>query len=194
MKLIKSLVLGSSSPGRASVLRKLNIPFECVSPDIDETPRRDEVAPELVQRLSLEKAQAVAKKCPQSVIIASDQVGVIGGKICGKPKTHQRAVSFLQQSSGKVLFFYTGLCVYDASHHTYQLALDTVEVKVRKLSTGAIEYYLQSEKPYQCAGGFQVEGYGISLFEFIRSEDPNTLIGLPLIKTVTLLKQYEECE
>ncbi len=185
--MMPTLILGSSSPFRADVLKKLDINFIQHSPEIDESTLNGESAPLLVERLAREKALAIAKNYPEALIIGSDQVAVIDGNILGKPGTHQAAVQQLMSASGKAVTFYTGLALYNAKTQTMQHHVEPFTVHFRQLSEKQIHFYLKKEKPYQCAGSFKSEGLGISLFQKLEGDDPNSLIGLPLIKLIELL-------
>tara|TARA_R100001039_G_scaffold39169_1_gene44511 strand:- start:32952 stop:33545 length:594 start_codon:yes stop_codon:yes gene_type:complete len=185
--MIQTLILGSSSPFRAELLKKLQINFIQHSPDIDETQLEGESAPALVERLAQEKARVIAETYPQALIIGSDQVAVADGNILGKPGNHQTAIQQLMMASGKSVTFYTGLALYNAENQTMQHIVEPFTVHFRELTEKQIEYYLNQEKPYQCAGSFKSEGFGISLFSHLEGDDPNSLIGLPLIKLIELL-------
>tara|TARA_R110002050_G_scaffold204867_1_gene340656 strand:- start:719 stop:1318 length:600 start_codon:yes stop_codon:yes gene_type:complete len=187
---MKTLVLGSTSPFRKSILEKLNLPFECAKPDIDETALVNESPQALVERLAIEKAKAVAHQFSNALIIGSDQVAVCDGEILGKPHTFDNGVKQLTQFSNKSVIFYTGLCVYDSSENTVKSLVEPFVVHFNELSLSEIESYLKAEQPYNCAGSFKSEGLGICLFKKLEGDDPNTLIGLPLIKLVALLKQH----
>ena len=182
------LVLGSTSPFRRELLGKLGIAFEVASPDIDERPQENETPEALVRRLSREKALAVARTFPRHLIIASDQVAVIDGHILGKPGSHENATQQLQSASGKTVEFLTGLCLYNSKSEHLQLDVVPFRVVFRKLDDADIEHYLQREKPYNCAGSFKSEGLGIALFQRLEGDDPNSLIGLPLIRLIDMLK------
>lgn len=182
------IVLGSSSPFRKELLHRLNLNFISDSPDIDETLIVNESPEIYVERLSLEKAQAVAIRHPNSLVIGSDQCAVLGGQVRGKPHTHENALQQLSESSGKRVSFLTGLCVYDTRDNTYQRKVIPFHVDFRTLSTAEIESYLQTEKPYNCAGSFKSEGLGVSLFKRLEGEDPTALVGLPLIKLSEMLR------
>ncbi len=183
------LVLASSSPFRKTILEKLGLPFQINAPDIDESPHSNETAQQMVKRLACAKAIKVAENCPDAVIIGSDQVAVIDGQILGKPGNHEKAVTQLQQASGKTVTFLTGLCLLNGATGQYQSEVIPFEVVFRDLNLGQIENYLQAEQPYNCAGSFKSEGLGIALFERLKGEDPNTLIGLPLIKLIRMLEK-----
>lgn len=187
---MKTLVLGSTSPFRKSILSKLNLPFECAKPNIDESPLSGETPEQLVQRLAIEKAKAVADQYPNAVIIGSDQVAVCNGKILGKPHNFENGVKQLTEFSGKEVVFYTGLCVFDSDTEKTTALVEPFSVYFKELSQQEIASYLKAEEPYNCAGSFKSEGLGICLFEKLQGDDPNTLIGLPLIKLVDLLKQH----
>ncbi|WDE07621.1 septum formation inhibitor Maf [Thalassomonas viridans] len=185
---MKTLVLASTSPFRKSILSKLNLAFECAKPDIDETPHPDEAPRALVERLAGEKAKAVAASFPDALIIGSDQVAVCDGEILGKPHTFENGVKQLTQFSDKAVTFYTGLALYNSSTGQTSALVEPFTVHFNPLSRQEIENYLNAEQPYNCAGSFKSEGLGICLFKKLEGDDPNTLIGLPLIKLVALLK------
>ena len=183
------LVLASTSPFRKTILEKLGVQFDTASPETDETALNNETPQELVERLSIAKAKAVADKVSDSLVIGSDQVSVIDGEIIGKPHNHENAVKQLQTTSGKTVTFYTGLCLYNSETQQYQSDVVPFDVVFRKLSEQQIENYLRKEEPYNCAGSFKSEALGIVLFEKLIGEDPNTLMGLPLIRLVKMLEQ-----
>lgn len=184
----KTLILASSSPYRRELLNKLGLDFISLSPDIDETEKANETADELVSRLALEKAKAIAKTNPNTLIIGSDQVAVLGDEILTKPHTHERAHKQLSMASGNRVKFLTGLCLYNSGNNKYQLDVIAYSVHFLSLSKEQIEHYLQKEKPYDCAGSFKSEGLGITLFASMSGDDPNSLIGLPLISLTSMLR------
>jgi len=182
------LVLGSTSPFRKEILNKLGLPFDTAAPDIDESPLENETPAQLVLRLAEQKARAVSDTYPEHLIIGSDQVAVIDNKILGKPHTHERAVEQLTNASGKTVRFYTGLCLYNSATDVAQSEVVPFDIVFRELNTSQIENYLQKEKPYNCAGSFKSEALGITLFEKLLGDDPNALIGLPLIRLIAMLE------
>ncbi len=185
------LILASTSPFRKAILDKLGVDFDTVSPETDETALADETPQQLVERLSIAKAKAVADKVSDALVIGSDQVSVINGEIIGKPHTHKNAVKQLQNASGKTVTFYTGLCLYNSSTQQYQSEVVPFNVVFRDLSDQQIESYLRKEQPYNCAGSFKSEELGIVLFEKLEGEDPNTLMGLPLIRLIKMLDKEQ---
>lgn len=185
----QQLILGSTSIYRRELLERLQIPFDTAAPDMDETLLDGESAADMVLRLSHGKALAVASAHPEALIIGSDQCAVLGEQILGKPGNHETAVQQLTACSGKHVKFLTGLCLYNAKTTHYQLELVPFSVQFRELSAAEIENYLHREQPYHCAGSFKSEGLGISLFKALHGEDPNALIGLPLIKLTEMLRQ-----
>lgn len=187
---MKTLVLGSTSPFRKNILEKLNLPFECAKPDIDETAFSNETPQALVERLAIEKAKAVTNEFPNALIIGSDQVALCDGEILGKPHNFDNGVKQLTKFSNKSVVFYTGLCVYDSENNTAKSIVEPFTVHFKELTHQEIENYLKAEQPYNCAGSFKSEGLGICLFKKLEGDDPNTLIGLPLIRLVALLKQH----
>lgn len=188
-KNMKTLVLGSTSPFRKTILDKLQLPFECAKPNIDETPHKNETPQDLVKRLAIEKAKAVAATYPDALIIGSDQVAVCDGEILGKPHNFENGLIQLTKFSGKSIIFYTGLCVYDTNKDKTLAIVEPFTVHFNTLSQNEIKHYLKAEQPYNCAGSFKSEGLGICLFSKLEGDDPNTLIGLPLIRLVALLKE-----
>ena len=183
------LILASTSPFRKTILSKLGVDFDTASPDVDETAIENETPQQLVERLSIAKAKAVAEKMNNALVIGSDQVSVINGEIVGKPHTHENAVKQLQNASGKTVTFYTGLCLYNSITNQYQSEVVPFNVVFRTLTEQQIENYLRKEEPYNCAGSFKSEALGIVLFEKLEGEDPNTLMGLPLIRLVKMLEK-----
>jgi MAF protein len=183
------ILLASSSIYRRELLSKLGIPFEWASPDIDETPGKDENADALVARLAENKAKALADKYPNHLIIGSDQVAIRESKILGKPYNYDQAFAQLRDASGKQVIFKTGLCLLNAATQQSQTSVEEFTVFFRELGDDQIHHYLHYEKPYDCAGSFKCEGLGIALFTKLSGDDPNTLIGLPLIRLVELLKK-----
>lgn len=184
------IVLGSTSPFRKALLDKLHLNFTCDAPDIDESPLEGENIIDMVTRLSLAKAQAVAKHHQDSLIIASDQSAVLNGETLTKPGNFDRAVTQLKAASGQTVTFQTGLCLLNSATGKYQLACTPYSVEFRNLTDTMIHNYLKKEEPYNCAGSFKSEALGIALFKRFEGEDPNALIGLPLIKLVEFL-EYE---
>lgn len=183
-----ALVLASTSRYRRELLARLALPFETAVPDVDEIPRAGEAPRELALRLALEKAQAVAARKPQAIVIGSDQVADLHGQPLGKPGTHERAAAQLARMSGQTVLFHTAVAVVQASRGFAQSSLATVTVRFRTLDAATIERYLLAEQPYDCAGSAKSEGLGIALLQAIESDDPTALIGLPLIRTAQLLR------
>lgn len=183
----RQIILASSSPYRRELLRKLGLDFACVSPRVDETPQDKETPEQLVARLALQKARAVARCNRDALIIASDQVAVLNGRVLGKPGAHEAARRQLADASGNKVLFLTSLVLFDSASGDYQLEVVPFSVYFRTLDDAEIEGYLNKERPYDCAGSFKSEGLGVTLFERLEGEDPNTLIGLPLIKLSRML-------
>lgn len=183
------LVLASSSPWRKQLLDRLQLPFSCDSPDVDETPLDEETPEALVSRLAERKARAVAEKHPDALIIGSDQVAVSpAGEILGKPGGVENAVAQLMACSAHRVTFLTGLCLLNSRTGRTQLTTEAFHVHFRTLSESQVRGYIDKEQPLQCAGSFKSEGLGIALFSRMEGEDPNTLIGLPLIRLVAFLE------
>jgi len=181
--------LASTSPYRKALLERLQLAFETASPEVDETRLADESAEALVARLAEAKARAVAQGMDDALVIGSDQVAVLDGDVLGKPGGHEQAVAQLRRASGKAVRFLTGLCLVNAATGKAQLEVVPFEVEFRILTAEQIEHYLRREQPYNCAGSFKSEGLGIALFERLHGDDPNTLIGLPLIRLTRMLER-----
>lgn len=185
----KTIVLASSSPYRRALLDKLGFAYRSKKPDIDETPLPDESPTELVARLAEAKAKAISPHFPQALIIGSDQVAVLDNQILGKPGTKSRATAQLRSASGRCVTFYTGLTLLDSESSIANTEVVPFDVHFRQLSDKMINNYLEKEQPFDCAGSFKSEGLGIALFDRLDGEDPNTLIGLPLIRLTRMLEQ-----
>jgi septum formation protein len=184
----RPLVLGSTSVYRRELLSRLRVPFTVEPPDVDETPRPNELPAELARRLAAAKAAAVARKHPEAVVIGSDQVADLDGEPLGKPGNHDNAVAQLRRMSGRTVVFQTALTVMCQASGFAQHDLAPVRVRFRELQDAEIEAYLRSEQPYDCAGSAKSEGMGIALLEAIESDDPTALVGLPLIRTSRMLR------
>jgi len=185
-----SLILASSSPFRQSLLQKFNLPFASFSPNVDETPIANESPSQLVMRLSALKAQAAKGKFDNGLVIGSDQVAVFNGQILGKPHNKENAIKQLSLFSANTVTFLTGLTVYDLNTNTSKTIVEPFEVTFRTLTSAKISAYCDAEQPYNCAGSFKSEGLGICLFEKLSGDDPNSLIGLPLIKLSQMLAEF----
>ena len=186
---IPPILLASSSRYRQQLLSKLGLTFKSISPDIDESRHAHETVQNMVARLSLAKAQTVAQQYPDAIVIASDQSASLNDQELGKAGDYQTAFEQLKAQSAQSIDFYTGLVVYNPANQEFLNAMDHTQVYFRQLNDTTIHNYLIAEQPYDCAGSFKSEGLGICLFKSIHSQDPNALIGLPLIQLVNLLEQ-----
>jgi len=182
------LILASSSPYRRELLSRLNLAFTVVSPDVDETALPDEAPQETALRLAQMKARAVAVLHPQALIIGCDQVATLDGVQLGKPMNHDNAVAQLQKMRGRSVTFHSALCLLNAAYGSMQVDNVPYQVEFRNVSDDQIENYLRIEQPYNCAGSAKSEGLGIALISSMTGSDPNALIGLPLIRLVTMLQ------
>ena len=182
------LVLASSSVTRSKLLEKLRIPFEIVAPAVAESMHAGESPSQMAERLSIAKASAVAEKKINHLIIGCDQVAVVAGEMVGKPKNREDAIRFLKAASGNEVVLYSGLALKNSQ--TEQIQSDVVEYRVefRKLTDTMIETYIDVDQPYDCAGALRSEGIGITLLKKFDGDDPNALLGLPLIRLVEMLK------
>ncbi len=187
LKTSMKLVLASTSPFRKSLLDRLNLAYETDSPDIDESPLANESIKDMVVRLSEGKARAVAQSHPDSLIIGSDQSAVLNNQPLTKPGGYDKAFQQLKEASGQKIVFQTGLCLLNSKTGKTQTACIPYTVVFKNLTNQQISHYLKQEEPYNCAGSFKSEALGIALFERFEGEDPNALIGLPLIKLVEML-------
>ena len=184
----QSIVLASTSPFRKELLSRLGLPFETTNPKTDETALPGEPPKATALRLSEAKARAVVNAYPDALIIGSGQVAYLGEQIFGKPKTHDNAVLQLQAMRGRTVNFFTGLCLLNARTGNAHVRGIPTLVTFRNLTDEEIEFYLRSEKPYNCAGSAKSEGLGIAIIEKMHGDDPNALIGLPLIALCDLLR------
>lgn len=184
----RPLILGSTSRYRRELLQRLQIPFDVAAPDVDETPLPGETPCQMAERLALAKARAVASAYPQAVVIGSDQVADLNGLPLGKPGSHERAVAQLRQMRGQTVIFQTAVAVVCAESGFEESSLAAVRVKFRDLTDEEIENYLHAEQPYDCAGSAKSEGLGIALLESIENDDPTALVGLPLIRTCSMIR------
>ncbi len=181
------LVLASTSPYRRALLSRLGVPFEVAAPQVDETPMLGESPDDTALRLSLSKARAVAKEFPEALIIGSDQVALLEGQQLGKPGTHDKAVAQLRSMRGKTLEFHTALTLLNARSGHIQSANVPVRLVMRDYTDTQIEAYLRKDLPYNCCGSARSESLGIALIARYETEDPNALVGLPLIKLTEML-------
>lgn len=187
---MQNIVLASSSKYRRQILDKLPLTFTCCASAVDESPLPDEAPDEQALRLAIAKAQSVAQTHPRHWIIGSDQIAACDGMLLSKPGNRDRALQQLKLQSGKKVTFYTGICVLNSGSGALKTDLDICHVYFKDLNEAQLNRYLDREQPYDCAGSFKAEGYGIALFRKIEGEDPNALIGLPLIKLIDLLTQF----
>ena len=186
-----ALLLASSSIYRRELLTRLQLPFICHSPDIDESPLPNETPRALVERLAVSKARALAQSYPEHIIIGSDQVAVLDQQIIGKPLHAEGAFKQLRAASGRSVTFLTALAIIDTrkTNNTPKEQVDCVPFTVhfRTLSDAQILRYIDQEQPFDCAGSFKSEGLGVSLFQATEGTDATSLVGLPLIRLCDML-------
>ena len=187
MKTAPQLVLASTSKYRRELLARLGLPFEVASPHVDEAALPNEAPPDTARRLAEAKARAVAARFPEAIVIGSDQVAVLGDLPLGKPGNHATALRQLKAMRGREVVFHTALCLCNAASGQVQTRVVPFYVRFREYSDAQIERYLQREQPYDCAGSARCEGLGIALIAEMRGDDPNALIGLPLIALTEML-------
>jgi septum formation protein len=183
----QTLILASSSEFRRELLQKLEIPFRSISPRVDETPLDGEKPHETALRLAQDKARKIGSEYPHALVIGCDQVATLNGEQLGKPLNHSNATKQLQKMRGHEVTFHSALCLFNAATGNMQAEVVPYIVRFRPLTDAQIENYLVKEQPYQCAGSAKSEGLGIALIERMIGEDPNALIGLPLIKLINML-------
>ncbi len=182
------LVLASTSPYRRELLQRLQLPFETAAPEVDETAHHGEAPAATALRLAEAKARAVAARHPEALIIGSDQIAAQGSQRYGKPGTRANAAAQLRAMRGREIVFHTGLCLLDAASGSTQSRCVDIHVGFRDLSDAEIESYLDKEDALNCAGSAKSEGLGISLLSYLRGDDPNALVGLPLIALCEMLR------
>jgi 7-methyl-GTP pyrophosphatase len=184
------LVLASTSPYRRKLLERLRVPFDVLAPGVDETPLPGESPAALTLRLAIAKAQAVGKIHREAIVIGSDQVAALDGEALSKPEVHDRAVAQLRRMRGRRVEFLTALAVHRESAGKTVSRTVSYVVEFRNFSDRQLEAYLRAEQPYDCAGSAKADGLGIALIHRMSGDDPNALIGLPLIALVELLAEH----
>lgn len=187
----KPLVLASSSPYRQALLKKLHLSFTATSPDVDESALPEELPADLAKRLAVLKAHALIERYPDHLIIGSDQVAMLEGKQLHKPGTPEKAFMHLKEANGKRVEFFTSVCLLDSSTGQYVTDIDHCTVHFRELTDSQITRYIELDEPYNCAASFKSEAMGIALFKKIQGDDPNALIGLPLILLIRMLEAFD---
>ncbi|TCB70126.1 septum formation protein Maf [Acinetobacter sp. ANC 4216] len=186
------IILASSSQTRKDLMNRLRIDYQCMVPDIDESPRGEDHADELAKRLAFEKANIIAEQYPEAIVIGSDQVAWREGApdiFIGKPLTVEKAIKQLQANSDKIVYFSTALSVQQQSTGFEKTLVEHYKVKFRKLGHAEIERYIEVDQPLMCAGSFKCESLGISLFEQMTGQDQTTLMGMPMIQLCHILRQ-----
>lgn len=188
----RPIILASSSQTRKELMDRLKLDYQCMTPDIDESPQGESHADDLAKRLAFEKAQSIAEQYPEAIVIGSDQVAWREGApdiFIGKPLSPEKAIRQLQANSDKIVYFSTALSVQQKSSGFEQTLVEHYKVKFRKLGLDEIERYVALEQPLHCAGSFKCESLGISLFEQMIGQDQTTLMGMPMIQLCQILRQ-----
>ena len=185
----RALILASTSTYRKALMQRLQWPFESVAPHVDETPHPKEEPRTLAIRLALAKAQVVSRQFPGALVIGSDQVAELHGQALGKPMSHAVATEQLRQMRGQAVCFHTAVAVRCEDTGFEEVQVAPVQVQFRTLNDAEIEAYLIKDQPYDCAGASKSESLGVALLERIDSDDPTSLIGLPLIRTLQMLRR-----
>lgn len=189
MTALRTIVLGSTSHYRRSLLERLRIPFETASPEVVEDRLPEETPQALAERLAREKAANVAARYPDALVIGSDQSAGIGERVLSKPGDHQRAAEQLAALSGQSVVFHTGVCLIDSASGREWIGVVPFTVHMREFDEDEIDRYLRLERPYDCSGSFKSEGLGVSLFRRMEGDDPTALVGLPLIRVCAWLRE-----
>jgi len=182
------LILASSSKSRFQILSKLQVPFAQAIPDIDESVFPHENPVEHVLRLAVSKAKKVADSHQNALVIGADSVAILNNEIVSKPDSYEDAIRQLRHASGNCIYFHTGLALVNSITGNIQSTVETIKVHFKTLSDHIIKSYLEKDQPFDCAGSIKAEGLGIALIEKFECEDPNSLIGLPLIKLINMLE------
>ena len=185
------VILASSSKFRKQLLDKLNISFKCISPDIDEKRLNSESVKDYVKRLSIEKASKIACSNQKSIIIGSDEVADLKGKIIGKPITKKNAKKQLRMLSGNKVVFRTGLCVLNSETGKYYASVNNYNIFFKDLDDNIINKYLESDDVLNCAASIRIEGLAINLVRKMNGADPSSIMGLPLIKLIDYLARFD---
>ena len=184
---LPELILASSSRYRRELLQRLNLAFSSIAPDVDESAEPDEGGADLAMRLAQRKASTVAAAHPSALVIGSDQVAECEHRLLGKPGSSDRALAQLESMQGRIVVFHTAVAVALAG----QMVVERVptEVRMKRLSRARLRKYVDADRPVDCAGAFKSESMGVILVDYMRSDDPTALVGLPLIATVRLLER-----
>jgi len=185
------VILASSSKFRKQLLNKLNISFKCISPDIDEKRLNNESVKDYVKRLSIEKATKIACSNQKSIIIGSDEVADLKGKIIGKPITKKNAKKQLRMLSGNKVVFRTGLCVLNSETGKYYASVNNYNIFFKDLDDNIINKYLENDDVLNCAASIRIEGLAINLVRKMNGADPSSIMGLPLIKLIDYLARFD---
>jgi septum formation protein len=186
---VQPLILASTSPYRRGLLARLGLHFTVAAPHADEIPRPGENPEQLCLRLAEDKARSVTPSHPGALVIGSDQVAVLDGQVLGKPGSHEAAMRQLRSASGRDVVFLTALCLLNPVAQRLQADIVPYRVRFRSLADDEIDRYLWRERPYDCAGAIKSEGLGIALVERMEGADPTALVGLPLIRLVSMLRK-----
>lgn len=186
---MRRIVLASTSPYRRELLQRLRLPFEVVAPQVDEASLTAETPRATALRLARAKADEVAARNADALVIGSDQVADVDGTALSKPGSHDAALDQLERMQGRTIVFHTALAVVDAARGAALVDCVPTSVRFRRLPRSALEAYLRAERPYDCAGAAKIEGLGIALVEAVESDDPTALIGLPLIRLTSMLDE-----
>lgn len=184
------IVLASTSPYRRELLQRLRLPFEVLAPRVDEAALAAETPRATALRLARAKADEVAARTADALVIGSDQVADVEGAALSKPGSHEAALDQLERMQGRTIVFHTALAVVDAARGRALVDCVPTSVRFRRLPRAALDAYLRAERSYDCAGAAKIEGLGIALVEAVESDDPTALIGLPLIRLTSMLEDF----
>ena len=185
----QKIILGSSSSHRKKLLDKYLDNYHIIEPNIDENLEYFEFHSKYSEELAKIKSHKIRVKVSESLIITSDQIGVLDRKLLKKPLDHKNAIEQLLEYSNKQVAFYTSVCMFDQNSHKEYIFTDETLIKFSNISYNLAEEYLTKDLPYNCCGSFKIEGRGLLLVDTIDTKDPTAVIGLPMIYILSILKE-----
>ena len=185
----RNLVLASTSPYRKQLLARLRIPFEALDPNVDEDAYKERGLPpnELVRSLAEAKARAVGQVRPRDLVLGGDQCASLDGHILGKPLSFEGSVNQLSLLSGRTHMLVTALSLLDPTTGRCDTVVDVHEMSMRPLGPEQIRRYVELDHPMDCAGSYKLESLGVALFERVAGSDPTAIVGMPLMRLVSML-------
>ena len=185
----QKIILGSSSNHRKKLLDKYLENYQIIEPNIDENLKYFEFNSKYSEELAKIKSHKIREKVNGSIIITSDQIGVLDKKLLKKPLDHKNAIEQLLGYSNKQVTFYTSVCIYNQNNHIEYIHTDETLINFSNITYNLAEEYLKKDLPYNCCGSFKIEGRGLLLIDKIDTKDPTAVIGLPMIYILSILKE-----